>query len=406
MTVNSKFKHFLAMALLWGFADLAAAEENDNFAPVATTNEVASEAEGRFFAIPTFKNAYIDTTPISKKDGLVVGELGVDGGNKDMIVNLAQEIADGKLGKFDSLLITHKGKLLFESYYLRGRIDLPHPQASATKSYTSMAIGRAIEMGYLTMADLDKPLVGFLKDLDSSKFAPGAEKITLNQAMTMRSGIRVSKEKTEELEANANRLTTLEMIQAYLEHSAPISSDSQSFDYNGIDPMMVMQVLDAAVPGTANDFIKTELLDKLGIAKYSWRTAIGGLPRSGNGSGMTSRNMVKWGTLVMSKGKWNGEQLISEAFVAKAASRITQVSDEGAFFNGDNISNPGYGYYLWQTDMKVGGKIYSTASAQGAFGQFIIAIDELDLVVVATAHDNEFNTMQMVAERVLPAFTN
>jgi len=47
-----------------------------------------------------------------------VDKLGIDGGNKAMMLTLAQKIADNKHGSFDSLLITYKDKLLFESYYL------------------------------------------------------------------------------------------------------------------------------------------------------------------------------------------------------------------------------------------------------------------------------------------------
>jgi len=47
-----------------------------------------------------------------------VGKLGSDGGNKAMMLTLAQEIADNKHGSFDSLLIAYKDKFLFVSYYL------------------------------------------------------------------------------------------------------------------------------------------------------------------------------------------------------------------------------------------------------------------------------------------------
>ena len=45
-----------------------------------------------------------------------------------------------------------------------------------------MALGRAIELGHLTMADLDRPAASFLKALDPSKFVAGAKAITLAEA--------------------------------------------------------------------------------------------------------------------------------------------------------------------------------------------------------------------------------
>ena len=401
MTFNLKLKSLLAVALLCALSSftIASAKENNGPAPEAT----AAEATLSFRDMPELKKAFIDATPKDRKDGIVVGELGVDSGNKAMIVKLAQEIADNKHGSYDSLLIAHKGKLIFESYYSRGRINLPHFQASATKAYTGLALGRAIQLGYLTMADLDKPLISFLKDLDPTKFVEGVEKITLHQAMTMRSGIRLSDEQIEEFEKNPSMLKGQRQVQTYLEHSAPITAESQSFKYQ-FDPILVMQVLDAVVPGTAKDFIKKELLDKIGITNYGWRTDISGLPTAPHSSSMTSRDMLKWGTLAVNKGKWDGEQLVSAAFIERTISRILVTGDDDVYGGGKDVSNQGYGYYWWNADLKVGNKSYFSTSAQGGGGQFIILIEELDLLIVVTDHDNDNTTLQITAEKILPAF--
>ncbi|MEO0903095.1 MAG: serine hydrolase, partial [Bacteroidota bacterium] len=265
-----------------------------------------------FFDIPQINRPFISAAPEDKKDSIRVGKLGVDGGNKEMILQLAQEIPNHPYGYFDSFLIYHKDRLLFESYYSRGRKNAPHPQASATKAYTSLALGRAIQMGYLTMDDLDKPLMDFLEELDPSKFVEGAELVTLHKALTMSTGIRISKEQREAYEKDPSLIKGQKQVQAMLEHSEPITPDSQEFVY-GTGPGLVMQVLNAVVPGSAEDFIKTELLDKLGVTNYEWQTSPSGLPEAGWRTSMTSRDMVKWGILARNNGKWQGEQLISEA---------------------------------------------------------------------------------------------
>ena len=369
-------------------------------APEATVDEASLS----FRDIPELKKAFIDASPTDRKEGVSVGELGVNGGDKEKILKLAKEIANHKHGNFDSFLIAHKGKLVFESYYSKGRINLPHPQASATKVYTSMAIGRAIQLGYLTMDDLDKPIASFLKDLDPTKFAEGAEKITLNQALTMRSGIRITDAQRDQFEKDPSKIKGQKEVQAYFEHTKPITADMPSFKYQN-DPMLVMQVLDAVVPESAEDFIKNELLDKLGITNYKWPRDISGLPRASSRSSMTSRDMLKWGILANNKGKWNGEQLIPEIYINKAIHRIVRHSDDENFDDIGDISNVGYGYFWWQADMKVGDKNYFSTSAQGGSGQTIILIDKLDLIIVTTVHRLEISVLQLVAERVLPAFT-
>ncbi|PCI63170.1 MAG: hydrolase [Kordiimonadales bacterium] len=395
MNFNVKFKSLIVIALLSGMSSFAAqsAEENNGLAPEAT----AAEAKLSFWDMPLLKKAYIDSSPADRKDGIAVGELGVDGGNKDKVVKLAQEIADSTHGEYDSLLIAHKGKLLFESYYQRARINLPHGQSSAAKTYTSLALGRAIQMGYLTMADLDKPLVSFLKDLDPTKFVEGAEKITLHQALIMSTGLRISDERREEFEKDPAALKGQGQVQALLENSAPITAESQSFLY-GTGPGLVMQVIEAVVPGTAKDFIKNELLSKMGITNYSWQTAVSGLPEAGWRVSMTSRAMVKWGTLITGKGNWQGEQLISADYLAKATSRITKPTADWHpkdFF---------YGYFWYQTNISVGDKSYDVNLSWGGGGQRIITVEELDLIVVITGVDREDTIMAQVSKTIIPAF--
>ena len=395
MTINLKLKSFIAVVLLSSFSSIVTASTDKNtHAPEVS----AADAKLSFWDMSYLEKAFIDTAPDRRKDGISVGQLDVDGGNKAMILQLAQEIADKKHGDYDSLLIARQGQLVFESYYLRGRVNLPHFQASTTKVYTSLAVGRAIQLGYLTMADLNKPLVSFLKDLNPVKFVGGVEKITLHKALTMSSGLRFSDEQLTEFREKSSQFKGLDQIQAYLEHSAPITSESQTYKYQAPDPIMVMQVLDAVVPGSAKDFIKNELLDKIGISVYSWRNDLSGLPTGDSGTSMTSRDMIKWGTLVTNNGKWNGEQLISSKYLANATSKITKPTED---WQPDSFN---YGYFWYQTDITVGDKSYDVKIAWGAGGQRIITVEELDLIVVITGHDREDTIMTQVSKIILPAF--
>ena len=65
------------------------------------------------------------------------------------------------------------------------------------------------------------------------------------------------------------------------------------------------------------------------------------LPEAGWRTNMTSRDMVKWGTLAMNKGKWKGEQLISKAFLDQATSRILLTGDDDVYGGGEDVSNQG-----------------------------------------------------------------
>jgi CubicO group peptidase (beta-lactamase class C family) len=348
-------------------------------------------AKAPCISTPDLEKPYISTAPTDLKDGIVVGKLA----NRAAILKLADEIASGQHGDIDSLLIAHRGQLLFESYFRRGRINYPHFQMSITKSYTAMAIGRAIQLGHLTMADLDKPVVGFLKNLDRGKLVPGAEAITLAEAMNMRSGVRLGDAKAKELIKQPDALKGQGQIQAYLEHSAPIPNPPREFNYQESDPSMTMQVLEAVVPGGARDFITKELFGKMGITNFAWENDVSGLPKAAAGSGVRSRDMLKWGLLMLSGGRWNGEQFIPQAFVEKATERIYT-----------NAQNTSYGFFWWRQNVEVEGRNYDQKSGRGAGGQFIQMHPELDLIIVITAHEQGMGKMLTTApNRIVPSFT-
>ncbi|WP_406683723.1 serine hydrolase [Seonamhaeicola sp. MEBiC1930] len=351
-----------------------------------------------FWDIPHLNKSYVSLTPEDRKDGILVDTLSVKSNDQNAIVKLSQEIFEDKHGSYDALLISHKNQLVFESYYKKGRINLPHGQASATKAYTSLMLGRAIEMGYITMEDLDKPLISFLKDLDPSKFTDGAEKITLHKAMTMHGGLNINRDEWKEIEKDSLRLKGQGLVQTLLEQSAPITEESQSYLYGNFNPMLVMTVIDAVVPGTAQNFIKKELLDKLGITNYKWSTHKSGLPQAGWMVSMESRDMLKLGHLVLNKGKFKGDQLISEAYLDKATSGIVKPTEDWM------PKDYRYGYFWYQTDVKVGDRSYDTTFAWGGGGQRVIVVEELDLTIVISGHDRDDKIMTQISEIIIPAF--
>ena len=380
---------------LFSFSAIAA--QNNGLAPEVTDLNAEDVSYGKEKLIKYLDKPYISTTPTKLDDGIPVGQLGVDGGDKAKIIAFAQDIAKGPQDtkhSTDSLLISYKGKLLFESYFRRGRINYPHYQMSITKSYTALALGRTIQLGYFSMEDLKRPVVSFLKDVDKTKLVAGAAEITLDKALHMGSGIRLDKEKAKELRKHPARLKGQGQIQAYMQSSAPIPKEGVKFKYQASDPAMAMQVVEAVVPGSAKDFIKKELLGKMGITNYGWQADTSGLPKSAAGCSIRSRDMLKMGLLVLAGGKWNGEQLIPKKFIERATSPIVL-----------SYGTSHYGYFWWIDNFKVDGKTYHCKAGRGAGGQFILIFPELELIAVITAHNKGMGTMLKDAPaNIIPAF--
>ncbi|MBP84697.1 MAG: serine hydrolase [Verrucomicrobiales bacterium] len=380
------------------FASIAAATAEEipasGLAPEVTdlnSEDVSFQLEKN---LPDLKRPFINPSPGDRKDGIPVGELGNDGGDKEAILTFANEIAGGDHGEVDSLLLCKGGKLIFESYYRRGRVNYPHYQMSITKSYTAIAVGRAIHLGHLSMEDLDKPVVDFLRNINLNHLVEGAEHITLAEAMNMHSGVRISRAEASELMKTPKVLKEQGQIEAYLTHSEPIPPSPREYKYQGSDPSMAMQVIEAATPGTSWQFLEKELLGKMGIRNFAWQEDVSGLPKSAAGSSMRSRDMLKWGLLVMNDGQWKGEQLLPDEFVELATSRIHT-----------NPQGTSYGFFWWRHDAPVGEQTFDCISGRGAGGQFILMFPEIDLIAIVTAHNKGMGKMlKTLPERVVPGF--
>ena len=139
--------------------------------------------------LPDLKEAYFTTSPKDLEDGLQVDRLDLPGTQKAVRALIRDDKA-GKYSNLDSILLWKDGKLLFEMYNRRGRVDGPHYAMSITKTLTSVTLARAIQVGLLSMKDLDKPVIGFMPGIDQSKIQPGVKTITLREALYMKSGLR------------------------------------------------------------------------------------------------------------------------------------------------------------------------------------------------------------------------
>jgi hypothetical protein len=84
--------------------------------------------------------------------------------------------------------------------------------------------------------------------------------------------------------------------------------------------------------------------------------------------------MAKLGQLLLNKGNWNGQQLVSADYVTAACSRLIDGGAKETVPPTDG--NQGYGYQVWQS------KWPGSFRADGAMGQYTVVVPQEDLVVV------------------------
>lgn len=337
--------------------------------------------------LPDLPAPYVSTSPEDLGDGLQVGTLDLPG-SKEAVKALLADDKEGKYSNLDSILIWKDGKLLFEMYNRRGRVNGPHYTMSITKTLTSVTLARAIQVGLLKMEDLDKPIIDFMPEIDRSKIQSGVDTITIRDALFMKSGLRFTQKHIGRV--LGSKYSKQAFFQKLFENTTPITAESKEYKYSGEDPAMILMILDIKAKGTIQEFIAEEVAGKVG-ATYNWGDQPFGMPGSGAGSSFTSRDLMKFGTAVIQGGKFNGEQFLS-------ADYITQVMAPK--------DKKGYYYYFHNRPEEIAGKTLKFISGVGAGGQYMGTFPELNMVVVATAHNHKAIKLplQAMLEHLVPLF--
>ena len=102
-------------------------------------------------------------------------------------VDAALEAAPKKKLPLHGLLVIRHGYVVKESYFDAYTEGTPHELYSCTKSFVSALAGIAVQKGYLT--DLTAPVLGFFPDRDIAQRDARKEAMTIEDALTMRSGL-------------------------------------------------------------------------------------------------------------------------------------------------------------------------------------------------------------------------
>ena len=122
------------------------------------------------------------------------------------------------------------------------------------------------------------------------------------------------------------------------------------------------------------EYLQKKLFDPMHITVADWETSPDGINTGGWGLRVQAETMAKLGQLLLNKGNWNGQQLVSADYVTAACSRLIDGGAKETVPPTDG--NQGYGYQVWQS------KWPGSFRADGAMGQYTVVVPQEDLVVV------------------------
>jgi CubicO group peptidase (beta-lactamase class C family) len=305
--------------------------------------------------------------------------------NNDIIQQLDQEIRS-KHHRLYSFMIIRNGHIVFESYYNQRTKDMPTGVFSVNKSVLSALTGIAIEQGSLR---LDQKLSALLPAYFEGQTDSRKKDLTIRHTLTMTGGLT-------SVDDSIDRWFQSPDWVAYTINQPMLLEPGSQFGYNtGLTHLLSASIAKSTGMST-KEFADLHLLGPLDITNYEWARAPEGVYVGGTNFSLTPRDMAKLGQLYLNKGRWEGQQLVPQAWVEESIRTQTPI---------DGIRD--YGYLFWTSKVKDReGKELQSFEASGYGGQHIRVIPDLQLIVVATSNHlspKRSDVNQLIEQFVIPA---
>jgi CubicO group peptidase (beta-lactamase class C family) len=271
-----------------------------------------------------------------------------------------------KLPLTSSVLVIRHGYIVFEEYYKGNKDDL-RTLWSVTKSITSALIGIALKEGRLK--SIDQKMIEHFPEFESADLNPDVNNITIRHLLTMSSGFGTN-------DLGTTNTKTIE----YMLNQPLRSEPGKDFAYNSTNAHLLSMIITKTTGSTALDFGMKYLFKPLGISNLKWDDV--GYTMGGYGLKMTARDLAKFGFLYLNKGRWGKKQIVTQEWVQESTRMWVEIREETLTGWGLEWLERSTKYgYLWYVDITGG---HHSFFAEGAGGQFIHIIPDLDTIIVIT----------------------
>ncbi len=245
--------------------------------------------------------------------------------------------------------------------YFQGR-DV-HTLQSVTKSVSATLLAVAIRRGEINGVEV--PLLPFLSGYDLSQVDSRLRGATLEDLLTMRTGIEWHE--SDRPIGDSNTTIQLERSLDWVQFTLRQPMDAapgEKWVYNSGGSQLMSAILRRVTGRTMDSYAEDHLFGPLGIQDYEWKLTPAGLPDALGGLYMEAEELAKIGYLYLHDGVWDGDRILPEGWVKAATER--------------QVEQPGYGYQWWRPD-PAGVEVWA---AQGFGGQFLLVLPEQDIVAV------------------------
>lgn len=295
-----------------------------------------------------YEQAFVRATPESQ------------GISSDLFAALLRELDASKDTEMHHFMALRHGKVICECNFAPYPKGMWHITHSMCKSITGMAIGMLIEEGKLK---LDENIYDIFSDQINALSKIFRPVITVENLLTMTSGVTFNE---------SGIVSGNDWLGSFLNASVN-GKPGTEFQYNSLNTYVLSAIVTKRTGETLTEYLTPRLFGPLGITKYYWETCPKGITKGGWGLFLCAEDMAKLGQLYLQRGKWNGQQLVSEYWIEISTARHLKTQND----------TYGYGYQLWM-EQRPGSFEYN-----GMLGQNVIIYPDMDMVLVTNAGNKE-----------------
>ena len=297
------------------------------------------------------------------------------------------EAEEKSVNELHSFMFLRHGKVIAEGWWDPYKPSLRHSLYSASKTFTSTAIGFAVSENRLKLSD---KVISFFPTQLPDSISANLAALTVKDVLIMSDG-----QYPEPVITVGSK--SRDWVKGFLA-TPVVYKPGTVFLYNSLGSFMLSAIIQKVTGQKLIDYLKPRLFDPLGISGMDWEENLMSINTGGWGLRLKTEDMAKFGQLYLQKGKWNGNQILSSAWIDEATTlKIIQHPDMPQSKRDSSDWEQGYCYQIWRCR-------HNAYRADGAYGQYIIVFPDQDAVIVIQAESpNIQDELNGVWDYLLPS---